>query len=605
MIRFCLALLCLCFSAVSSATYYVDYTDGSNTGSGTSRTAAWKHCPGDASATGVPKSKTVLSGDTIIFKGGAVYKGLISLTSSGTSQSPIVYDGNSAGSWGTGKAVIDGENLRSYGFSGTFGTISHITIRNFEVRNIKYTGIEWEGGAAIKIDDASFVTIADCYCHDVGYWKNDGSIVPAGSGVHMLRPRYCLVTGCEITRTGLAGIQVNGSVNCIFSRNDIHDYVTWGIDIGGDFNLATGNVVCDNTIHDMYQYDAGYYGGAGDPPHTDYVFIRKGSGQRPVNNIIERNLFYNNQTFKEFGGTALVFLSYADSTIMRNNVFINGHGYYATRFAWSSTGTKFYNNTIYAPRAFTGGGGGGVFLETNGKSDIRNNIIVTYQSSIAYTSADDEKGLICDNNLFYNVTSSQDFVRISPARYTPFAQWKALGFDTHSIHIGAISDIGFVKTDGYPTACETMNLALKATSPAIGTGATLKGFSDDKNSSARFATKAWDLGAYAYTGNMIPTAVRQPSTLTAEIKSDFSLSVIRTNSSSLRIDFASPASSGILRFDICNLSGKSIATATHELSRAKNSSVKVNSPLPAGIYLCRVQGPGINKTARFTVSGAR
>ena len=45
----------------------------------------------------------------------------------------------------------------------------------------------------------------------------------------------------------------------------------------------------------------------------------------------------------------MVFLSYADSTVVRNNIFINPHGYYATRFSWTSTGTKFYNNTIYAP----------------------------------------------------------------------------------------------------------------------------------------------------------------------------------------------------------------------------------------------------------------
>jgi parallel beta-helix repeat protein len=482
-----------------SATYYVDFLNGVNSNNGLSTSSAWKNCPGDAAATGIPAGTQIKAGDGIQFKGGVLYKGEIRLKQSGAGASAqITYDGNSSGTWGTGKALIDGDNVRSYGFSWTAGPIAYITIKNFEIKNIKYTGIEWEGGAAIKIDDASYVTIADCYLHDVGYWKNDGSIVPAGSGVHMLRPKNCLITGNEITKTGLAGIEVDGSVNCTISHNNIHDYITWGIDIGGDFNLCTGNVICDNTIHDLFQYDAGYYGGAGDPPHTDYIFIRKGgeTSRHPVNNIVERNLFYNNQVFDEFGGTAMLFLSYADSTIIRNNVFINPHGYYAARFSWTSSGNKFYNNTIYAPNKVTASGGvAGIFLESNGKTDIRNNIIATYQSSIAYTGVIDESGLISDYNLFYNVTSSQDFVRITPARYATFADWKTYGYDTHSIKAASVADIKFLNIAGYPTSCQTMDLRIAATSPAVNAGAALAGFANDLYSAVRPQGIAWDIGA--------------------------------------------------------------------------------------------------------------
>ncbi len=505
-------LLLLITSSLSwSTTYYVDYVNGINSNTGKSQISAWKNCPGDAAATLLPMQTTLVANDTVIFKGGIVYKGETCVKWSGSGDANrITYDGNTGGTWGSGKAMIDGENVRSYGFSATTGTTNYVTIKNFEIMNMKYTGVPWQGGAAIKIDDASYVTISNCYLHDVGYWKNDGSIIPAGNGVHMLRPKNCLISGCEITRTGLAGIEVDGSVNCTFSRNNIHDYITWGIDIGGDFNLCTGNVVCDNTVHDLYQYDAGYWGIPNDPniPHTDYIFLRQGGGQRPINNTIERNLFYNNQVFHEFGGTAIVFLSYADNTIIRNNVFINPHGYYATRFSWTSSGTKFYNNTIYAPNAVTGSSGvAGVFLETNGNTDIRNNIIVTYQSSIAYTSVTDESGLISDYNLFYNVTSSQDFVRITPARYATYAQWQTFGYDAHSLKAAAISDIKFANVAGYPTSCQTMDLSIVSSSPAVNTGTTLTGFTNDIKSTPRPQGTAWDIGACeAMSAGAAPTA---------------------------------------------------------------------------------------------------
>jgi parallel beta-helix repeat protein len=336
--------------------------------------------------------------------------------------------------------------------------------------------------------------------------------------VHMLRPKNCVISGCEITRTGLAGIEVDGSVNCTFSRNNVHDYITWGIDIGGDFNLCTGTIICDNTIHDLWQYDAGYYGGAGDPPHTDYIFIRKGgeTSQHPVKNIVERNLFYNNQVFDEFGGTAMLFLSFADSTIVRNNIFINPHGYYAARFSWTSSGTRFYNNTIYAPNPIKGSSGvAGVFLETNGNSDIRNNIIVTYQSSIAYTAVTDESGLISDYNLFYNATSAQDFVRITPARYATFAQWKTYGYDAHSLKAASVSDVKFINVAGYPTACQTMDLSIAASSPAINSGTTLTGFANDIKLTARPQGSAWDIGACEFASGgappVMPAFTNQPA----------------------------------------------------------------------------------------------
>ncbi len=590
-----------------SATYYVDFAAGLNSNSGRSQTSAWKNCPGDAMATLIAGQTNLAAGDTVIFKGGVVYKGEICVKWSGSQDGArIIYDGNSAGTWGGGKAVIDGENVRSYGFSVTTGTTNYVTIKNFEIMNMKYTGVSWQGGAAIKIDDASYVTIANCYLHDVGYWKNDGSIIPAGNGVHMLRPKNCLLTGCEITRTGLAGIEVDGSVNCTFSRNNIHDYITWGIDIGGDFNLCTGNVVCDNTVHDLYQFDAGYWGIPNDPniPHTDYIFLRQGGGQRPTNNTIERNRFYNNQVFHEFGGTAIVFLSYADNTIIRNNVFINPHGYYATRFSWTSSGTKFYNNTIYAPNPVNGNTGvGGVFLETNGNTDIRNNIIVTYQSSLSYTAVADENGLTSDYNLFYNATSAQDFVRITPARYSTFAQWKTFGYDAHSNKETSVSDIKFTNVAGYPTACQTMDLTILPTSPAVNAGTVLPGFSNDINANPRPQGGAWDIGAIEVIAGKPTTAISQNPAL--GMSASFNLvPIIAARNSAVQVRFSTPVAIGEVHFELFNLLGKCLESVVLSESAPGDHIVtftNASRQLSAGNYLCRAHASGLDKSVMLTV----
>ncbi|NLF32925.1 MAG: hypothetical protein GX591_18820 [Planctomycetes bacterium] len=89
-------------------TYYVDFDGGSDADSGLSPLAAWKHCPGDPNAAGTPANTALYYGDTVVFKGGVVYRGQITCHRSGQAGRPIVYDGNTAGTFGQGRAVIDG-----------------------------------------------------------------------------------------------------------------------------------------------------------------------------------------------------------------------------------------------------------------------------------------------------------------------------------------------------------------------------------------------------------------------------------------------------------------------------------------------------------------
>lgn len=97
-------------NSAQAATYYIDYAGGNDTNTGLSTGAAWKHVPGDANATSnaLAKEKTLSPGDTIIFKGGVTYYGKFHNYVGGEAGSPITYDGNTAGTWGTGRAILSG-----------------------------------------------------------------------------------------------------------------------------------------------------------------------------------------------------------------------------------------------------------------------------------------------------------------------------------------------------------------------------------------------------------------------------------------------------------------------------------------------------------------
>jgi len=103
----CIALLIACASA-QATTYYVDFHGGSDAGPGTSAGQAFQHCPGDRQAADVAAATELAPGDTVLFKGGVVYRGSIEARQSGAPGRPIIYDGNTAGTFGRGRAIIDG-----------------------------------------------------------------------------------------------------------------------------------------------------------------------------------------------------------------------------------------------------------------------------------------------------------------------------------------------------------------------------------------------------------------------------------------------------------------------------------------------------------------
>ncbi len=102
------ALLFLEIAAARAAVFYVDFEGGADTNAGTAPEAPFQRAPGDPKATANAAAVKLAPGDSVILKGGVVYRGRIKVTSSGDEGRPIIIDGNTGGTFGEGPALIDG-----------------------------------------------------------------------------------------------------------------------------------------------------------------------------------------------------------------------------------------------------------------------------------------------------------------------------------------------------------------------------------------------------------------------------------------------------------------------------------------------------------------
>ena len=97
--------LTACAPAAHATVYYVDYQSGSDGADGASPNTPWKHAPGDPLASGKASSIRLQPGDTVRFRGGVAYRGVIDLPASGAQGAPITYAGDQ---WGEHPAIFEG-----------------------------------------------------------------------------------------------------------------------------------------------------------------------------------------------------------------------------------------------------------------------------------------------------------------------------------------------------------------------------------------------------------------------------------------------------------------------------------------------------------------
>jgi hypothetical protein len=491
---------------LNTPTYYVDFVSGSDTNAGTSPTAAFMHCPGDTNATGVAASTVLQPGNGVVFKGGVSYEGTVNVAWSGSASAAITYDGNSAGTFGTGLAIIDGARTRSVGIQGN--AQSSILINAFQLSsfatNTSSTAISFVGGSNVEI--------ANCRISEVYYSSNPAPgtttwEIQYGTGIFVddCPGAYIhdnIVRDCGNACIALAaesGLQISGGT---ISHNETTN-MNWGINVAlgnSDPGTVLSNVqIVGNYVHDFDNYEVC------SAWHRDGVFVfARPDTSNPLITDVEIADNYFEDTTSGFGSTAWIYIEYNCTDFkIHHNVLNTSPAYFSLRILDDvSDGTiaagnhQIYNNTFYNVSAQ---GNYGMHIERSTGCQLMNNIF--FVDLYAYAIMPDSmSGFASDHNLFYrsdgqpeiailnsgpaNALGSNTFTLATLQAQTP-------PYDEHSLYGNPV-----FATSPSTITSSPLGFELASGSPAIGAGTSL-GFTADFSGDA-IPTTSPDLGAFQH-----------------------------------------------------------------------------------------------------------
>jgi len=258
-------MLLFCTFLTGSAlatTYYVDYSSGSDSNNGTSKTSPWKHAPGMQGCTGSCGAASPKPGDQFIFRGGVVWPAGVFQWQwqwSGASGSPVYLGVDSSwyagGSWsrpilsGGGAAV--GTNNRYLWI-----TASYIILDNFEFTGFYYNA---SGGAYCTNDyiclnyDANNLEIKNNYFHgwthgsypasdDAGQCISGDTAWPSGNSNSSVHDN--VFDGSDTTKDSMAAI--HGGPETVY--NNYIDNMSNGL--VGEYTNVHDNVI--QNINESY-----------------------------------------------------------------------------------------------------------------------------------------------------------------------------------------------------------------------------------------------------------------------------------------------------------------------------------------------------------------
>lgn len=520
------APLCVA-TTTQAATYYVDFSSGSDANNGTSAATPFKRSPGDTNATGTAASTTLSAGDIVRFKGGVEYFGWIRLLWSGSAGNHITYIGNAAGDWGTGAAFISGSNNAVSLFRAT-NIQSFIKFESLILTNVagyREDDAVWSttnavtsppNGAGIDFQvtsaGSSDIIITNVIAEEIGQWQNvipmSGVNAITGAGINLIGVSNVVITGYtgRKMKVGIGVYAYGYTPNVLITNCNMDTYFVWGIDVAPATanSTLTNWVIADSIIQNYHQYEADTWAGYGESPHTDGIFVRSAaiSGSVWQNVVIERCIF--RKEYWGTGGTASIYVSQGPSLTIRSCVFADPHGRQAyIGFDQSGTSTQtvvIHNNTFIN----TGVPASIDYLNSNPNFvRVMNNVMfcmTSLQNNTAYGQNESEIGtLISDYNLFSSLYSPlANYYAVYDQGYQTLNQWQTnalFGYDLNS----TVQSVTFASTNG---AKSTWNL--RVTSPDVytmGTNLTsLFGAVKGIDGVAFPASGPWPIGAYASAG---------------------------------------------------------------------------------------------------------
>ena len=238
-------LFWLCLTC-KGATYYVDYVGGNDANNGTSTGTAWKHIPGDPSATGTPAGISGVTG-TIYLKGGTLYNlatssGILIDHSHYTGAGPLLIANGTAVSWGSGIPAIDGAGIGNWILQTS--SMTNVTIRGLEMRNT--VAAPAPGTTGVTLGDSVSNVLDSCVLHDFGTNTTTRTDAVGPYNANGPYPTYHTITNCNIYNVTQKAIEpYRAGYNTIVS-NFIHDVADHGI-----VCTSIGNHVYGNTFSNI------------------------------------------------------------------------------------------------------------------------------------------------------------------------------------------------------------------------------------------------------------------------------------------------------------------------------------------------------------------
>jgi len=491
---------------VRSPTYYVDFVGGSDTADGKSQATAFQHAPGDTNATGAAAAASLAPGDVVLLKGGVLYEGTITLTTSGTAAQPIVLEGGAQQGWGSGRAVIDGATTRALGV-GVQGA-SYVVVEGFELQNFTKS----QSSTGISVDGGSDDVVVGNVLHDIYYATNPAPGNAAweqqlGNGITVNNSSGTNVYANTIRDVGNAGISISadgggtvtgGTTAC----NEVTN-MNWGIVVAlGDSEAGThiqGLVISHNYIHDFDNYVAC------DAWHRDgiFAFARPDDGTLSIDDVEIADNYFEDTLSPDFGSTAWIYLEFVcQSFNIHHNVLNASRSYFAVRIlgdGFQVAGNHILANNVIANS--NGQGSTGMHVMQSSGVQIVNNIF--YDDDVGYMIAvDSMTGYSGDYNVFYNTNTSDTnvaFLNSGPAESPgsgagvlelSLAAIQGQGFEKHSYYADPMWSVPFAMISASP-----LGFAPTAGSVAIGHGEKLT-YTQDFAGNPYPTGKAPDIGAY-------------------------------------------------------------------------------------------------------------
>jgi hypothetical protein len=452
---------------VRTPTYFVDFADGSDTASGTSSTAPWQHAPGDPNATERPATTHLAPGDVVLFKGGVAYYGTVTVTASGTPAAPIVLEGGPQQGWGSGNAIVDGQETRSAGIEVTGA--SYVVVEGFEVRSFDKT----QSSTGIAVSGGSNDTVAGNYVHDVYYPSNPdpGSTAweqQRGDGISVTNSSGTAVYANTVHDCGNAGISFSadaaevdgGTIAC----NEITN-MNWGIVAPLGDSVAgthmTGVTITHNYIHDFDHYEAC------SAWHRDgiFVFARPDDGTLTVDNFEIAGNYFEDTLSPDFGSTAWIYIEYVCRNFnIHHNILNASRSYYGIRVlgdGFQVQGNHVFANNVIANQ--NGMGSYGMHVMQSSGVQLVNNIF--YDDDTAYFVATDSMtGFGADYDLLFATDGTTDIVTLdagpaaSPAGTSySLATLQAAGYETHGVAADPMWSVPFASIAADPIGFEPLS----------------------------------------------------------------------------------------------------------------------------------------------------